>query len=34
MAYGELDGRTNLALAARLHGVPRDRDRVHGGPPC
>ena len=23
MAYGELDGRTNLSLAARLHGVPR-----------
>ncbi len=22
LAYGELDGRTNLALAARLHGVP------------
>src|SRR5262245_59597648 len=25
LAYGELDGRTNLALAARLHGVPRHR---------
>lgn len=24
LAYGELDGRTNLALAARLHGVPPD----------
>jgi ABC-2 type transport system ATP-binding protein len=24
LAYGELDGRTNLCLAARLHGVPRD----------
>jgi ABC-2 type transport system ATP-binding protein len=23
LAYGELDSRTNLALAARLHGVPR-----------
>jgi len=23
LAYGELDGRTNLRLAARLHGVPR-----------
>src|SRR4051794_18071902 len=23
LAYGELDGATNLALAARLHGVPR-----------
>ncbi len=22
LAYGELDGRTNLALAARLHGIP------------
>ena len=22
LAYGELDGRTNLQLAARLHGVP------------
>ncbi|WP_199429549.1 ABC transporter ATP-binding protein [Qaidamihabitans albus] len=25
LAYGELDARTNLALAARLHGVPRSR---------
>jgi ABC-2 type transport system ATP-binding protein len=23
LAYGELDGRTNLCLAARLHGVPK-----------
>lgn len=25
LAYGELDGRTNLELAARLRGVPADR---------
>jgi ABC-2 type transport system ATP-binding protein len=25
LAYGELDGQTNLTLAARLHGVPRRR---------
>jgi ABC-2 type transport system ATP-binding protein len=25
LAYGELDARTNLILAARLHGVPGDR---------
>lgn len=25
LAYGELDGVTNLALAARLHGVPREQ---------
>lgn len=28
IAYGELDTRTNLALAARLHGVPR-REVTH-----
>lgn len=26
-AYGELDGRTNLVLAARLHGVPAEETR-------